>query len=122
MSPEQQALVVEGSGPSFDLLGMDRQIQRRIGRERAMRVTFWLGLVALGLRQRGVFGWLGAGAGSFALVRELSVWNLERPEWQRQSIAHEGPWLRRLLRSGRADPVDQTSAKSFPASDAPSRS
>jgi hypothetical protein len=120
MSTDPHALVTQEAGPSFDLLGMDRQIRRRIVRERVLRAAFWMGLVAIGLRTRGVLGWLGAGAGSLALVRELSVWNEERPEWQRQRGSGRGPWLRRLLRSDHSDLVDQASTTSFPASDAPS--
>jgi hypothetical protein len=120
MSADQHALAARDAGPSFDLLGMDRQIRRRIVRERVLRATFWMGLVAIGLRTRGLLGWLGAGAGSLALVRELNVWNHQRPEWQRQRSSGGGPWLRRLLRSGHDDPVDQASTTSFPASDAPS--
>ena len=120
MSTDPHAVVTREAGASFDLLGMDRQIRRRIVRERALRATFWMGLVAIGLRTRGVLGWLGAGAGSLALVRELSVWNEERPEWQRQRISGRGRWLRRLLRSRHSDLVDQASTTSFPASDPPS--
>jgi hypothetical protein len=100
---------------SFDLLSMDRQIQRRVVRGHALHVAAWSGVIALGLKKGGVLGLLGAGAGVFALVRELLVWRDERPEWRK--LEPRKPLLERLLRPGHADPVEQGSAASFPASD-----
>jgi hypothetical protein len=102
---------------SFDLLSMDRQIQRRVVRGHAVHVAAWSGLIALGFKKGGVLGWLGAGAGVYGLVRELLAWRDERPEWRK--LAPRKPLLERLLRRGHSDPVDQASAASFPASDAP---
>jgi len=110
---------IQPATPGFDLLGMDRQIQRRVARQRTLHVAAWTGLAALGLRKGGVLGWLGAGAGLFALARELLLWREQQPEW-RKSAAHEPSTLGRLLRTRHADPVDRASANSFPASDPPS--
>jgi hypothetical protein len=105
----------ERTHESFDLLSMDRQIRRRVVRGRTLHVAAWSGAIALGLKKGGVLGWLGAGAGVFALVRELLVWRDERPEWRK--FSPRKPLLERLLRPGHVDPVDQASAASFPASD-----
>jgi hypothetical protein len=106
------------SPTSFDLLRMDRQIKRRVIRQRAWQIGAWTGLTGIGLKKGGVLGWLGAGVGLFGLVRELVLWREQRPEWRKAS--RERPSLRRLLRTDRSDRVDQGSADSFPASDAPS--
>jgi hypothetical protein len=97
---------------SFDLLRMDRQIQRRIAGRRALGAAAMLGVVGLGLRRGGALGWAAAGLGLSALARELWVWLEARPEWRKTAPTH----LRRLLKG---DPVDAASASSFPASDAP---
>jgi hypothetical protein len=106
---------IQATPQSFDLLSMDRRIQRRVVRKRALHLAAWSGVIALGLKRGGVLGGLGAGAGVFALVRELLAWRDERPEWRK--LAPRKPLLERLLRPGHGDPVEQASAASFPASD-----
>lgn len=106
---------IQPTARSFDLLGMDRQIQRRVMRGHALQLAVWSGVIVLGLKKGGVFGWIGTGAGAFALVRELLSWRDEQPEWKKSSPRK--PLLERLLRPGRADRVEQASAASFPASD-----
>jgi hypothetical protein len=97
---------------SFDLMRMDRQIQRRVAGRRALEAAAMLGVVAVGLRRGGALGWAAAGLGLSALARQLWVWLEARPEWRKGAPAH----LRRLLNGDR---VDVGSAYSFPASDAP---
>jgi hypothetical protein len=110
----------EHATPSFDLLSMDRKIQRRIARKRALKIAAWASVLAIGFKKGRFIGWLGMGAGVFALTRELLVWREEQPEWRKTAKPlREGFTFRRLL-AGQSDPVDQASATSFPASDAPS--
>lgn len=97
---------------SFDLLRMDRKIQRRVAGRRALEAAAMLGVVAVGLRRGGVLGWAAAGLGMSALARKLWVWVEARPEWRKRPPVN----LRRLLNRDR---VDAASAHSFPASDAP---
>jgi hypothetical protein len=104
--------------PSFDLLRMDRQIKRRVLRQRAWQIAAWAGITGIGIKKGGVIGWLGAGVGLFGLVRELLLWRDQRPEWRKAS--RQLPTVRRLLRTERGERVNQSSASSFPASDAPS--
>jgi hypothetical protein len=99
-------------GESFDLMRMDRQIQRRVAGRRALKAAAMLGVVAVGLRRGGALGWAAAGLGLSALARELWVWLEARPEWRNGAPAQ----LRRLLNGDRED---VGSAYSFPASDAP---
>lgn len=108
---------IQTTPKTFDLLRMDRRIERRIARGHALHVAAWSGVIVLSARKGGVLGWLGVGAGVFALVRRLTVWRDERPEWR--TSAPRRPLLQRLLRSGHPDRVEQASAASFPASDAP---
>lgn len=103
---------IQKAGGSFDLLRMDRQIQRQVLARRGAKAAAMLGVVAVGLRRGGVLGWLAAGAGLTALAREIWVWIDARPEWRKQS-----PLPVRRLFGG--DTVDTASASSFPASDAP---
>ncbi|HTV18520.1 MAG TPA: hypothetical protein VMG12_07610 [Polyangiaceae bacterium] len=103
---------IQKAGQSFDLLRMDRQIQRHVLARRAAKAAAMLGVVAVGLRRGGVLGWVAAGAGLSALAHELWQWLEARPEWRKQSPIH----VRRLFGG---DTVDTASASSFPASDAP---
>jgi hypothetical protein len=100
------------SAQSFDLLRMDRQIQRRLLGRRALKAAAILGVVAVGVRRGGALGWAAAGLGVSALGRELWAWLDDRPEWRKQAPTH----FRRMLNG---DQVDAASAHSFPASDAP---
>lgn len=97
---------------SFDLMRMDRQIQRRVAGRRALKAAAMLGVVAVGLRRGGALGWAAAGLGLSALARELWAWFEARPEWRKRTPAN----FRRLLNG---DQVDVGSAYSFPASDVP---
>jgi hypothetical protein len=99
---------------SFDLLRMDRQIQRRVVGRRAAKAAAMLGVVAVGLRRRGLLGWAAAGVGLSALAREVWGWLEARPEWRKRAPAQ----FRGLLNLNR-DQVDLASAYSFPASDPP---
>lgn len=110
--------VQQPATPTFDLLRMDRAIVARVVRKRALHVAAWSGVIAIGFRKGGLLGWLGTGLGLFGLVRELLVWQDERPEWRKAS--RNGLSFQRLFRSGQTDPIDRASAASFPASDAPS--
>jgi hypothetical protein len=110
---------IQPASPSFDLLRMDREIQARVVRKRALHIAAWTGVFAIGFKRGGVLGWLGTGIGLFGLARELLVWQEEQPEWRKAS--GHGLSLWRLLRSKHVDPTDRASAASFPASDAPSR-
>lgn len=98
---------------SFDLLRMDRQIQRRVVGRRGLKAAAMLGVVAVGLRRGGVLGWAAAGVGLSALARELWAWLDARPEWRKRTPVTVG----RVLNGDR---VDMASSNSFPASDAPS--
>jgi hypothetical protein len=97
---------------SFDLMRMDRQIQRRVAARRALKAAAMLGVVGVGLRRGGALGWAAASIGLSALARELWVWLEARPEWRKRA-----PDTFRRLFEG--DPVDVSSASSFPASDSP---
>lgn len=97
---------------SFDLMRMDRQIQRRIVGRRALKAAAMLGIVAIGLRRGGALGWAAAGLGLSALARELWVWVEARPEWRKRTPVN--------VRRPNGDRADASSAYSFPASDAPS--
>lgn len=101
-----------GAG-TFDLLRMDRGIQRRTAGRRAAKAAAMLGVAALGSRRGGILGWAAAGVSLVALAREIWDWLEARPEWRKRAPIS----LRRLLS---ADRVDAASASSFPASDAPS--
>jgi hypothetical protein len=104
---------------TFDLLRMDRQIQRRETRRRLTKTLAWTGLIAVSMTKRGVLGWLLAGGGVYGLVHELLDWRDSRPEWSK----HVGPRphgvVRRLLARHPRDAVDNQSKLSFPASDPP---
>jgi hypothetical protein len=99
---------------SFDLLRMDRQIQRRVAGRRAAKAAAMLGVVAVGLRRGGALGWAAAGLGLSVLAREVWGWLEARPEWRKRAPAH----FRRMFNLNH-DQVDVASAYSFPASDAP---
>ena len=106
---------------TFDLLRMDRQIQRRDTRRRLTKTLAWTSLIAVSMARRGVLGWLLAGGGVYGLVNELLDWRDSRPEWSKHiGPAHHGV-VRRLLARRPRDSVDSQSKLSFPASDAPSR-
>ena len=104
---------------SFDLLRMDRQIQRRETRRRLTKTMAWTGLIAVSVAKRGVLGWLLAGGGIYGLVHELLDWRDSRPEWSKHSgHTHHGVVGRLFARQPR-DVVDKQSKFSFPASDPP---
>ena len=99
-------------GQSFDLLRMDREIQRQVLGRRALKAAALLSVVAVGIRRGGVLGWAAASVSLSALAREIWDWFDARPEWRKQSPIN----VRRLFGG---DTVDAASASSFPASDAP---
>jgi hypothetical protein len=94
---------------SFDLMKMDHQITRRAKREQWLHALAWGGLVAIGVRRRGLIGFAIATFGLERLARTLGVQTF----WQKYNT------------SGRAKspvemaPVDHSSWESFPASDPP---
>jgi hypothetical protein len=98
--------------PSFDLLRMDRQIQRRVMGRRAAKAAAMLGVVAVGLRRGGALGWAAVGLGLSGIAREIWTWLEDRPEWRKRTPDA----FRRLFKGDR---VDASSAHSFPASDPP---
>jgi hypothetical protein len=109
---------IQASGtPTFDLMSMDRQIQRRVTSRRVLAGAAWVGLMAAGLKRGGLLGWLGVGAGALGLGSQVSSWLDARPEWRKAS--HEPMILRRLLARGRGDRVDESGRETFPASDPP---
>lgn len=104
---------------SFDLLRMDRQIQRRETRRRLTKTLAWTSLIAVSITRRGVLGWLVASGGMYGLVHELLDWRDSRPEWSKHiRPAHHGV-VGRLLERHPHDGVDSQSKSSFPASDPP---
>lgn len=104
---------------SFDLMEMDARIRRRANARQIAKLAGWAALVAVGLSRRGVLGWAGASAGVYGLIGEVLRVRAERPEWQKAALSGRG-WLGRLVGAVPADPVDRSSAQSFPASDSPS--
>jgi hypothetical protein len=108
----------QSAAPTFDLLKMDRKLQARAKGRRVAKLVAWGGLVAGGLKRGGGWGWLAAGCGLYGVLRELLDWREAAPEWQR-GTPRQGV-VQRLLGRGPVDRVDQGSAHSFPASDAPS--
>ena len=117
------SLVEEGTSTegSFDLLRMDRQIQRRETGRRVTKTIAWTGLVAVAVAKRGVLGWLIAGAGIYGLVHELLDWRDSRPEWSKHTRPGPRGVVGRLLARHPQDVVDNQSKFSFPASDPPAR-
>lgn len=103
---------IRPAAEAFDLMRMDRQIQRRVASRRALQATAVLGVVAFGLRRGGALGWAAAGAGLLVLAREVWGWFEARPEWRKGAPV-------KLRRGFGGDVVDIASASSFPASDAP---
>ena len=98
---------------SFDLLRMDRKIERRVRLARYARLTSWAALVVFGLRRRGLFGFALAAVGVTQLGRALA----DRVElWPKP----KGPALRQLESRSTDAAIDHASWASFPASDPPS--
>jgi hypothetical protein len=100
---------------SFDLMGMDRKIQRRVTSRRLLAGAAWVGLMAAGLKRGGLIGWVGVSAGALGLGVQVSSWLEARPEWSK--ARHEPLVLRRLLAVRHADRVDESVKETFPASD-----
>lgn len=109
------------TGGSFDLLRMDRQIQRRETLRRVTKTVAWTGLIAAAVAKRGVLGWLLAGGGIYGLVHELLDWRESRPEWSKHAGPSPHGVVGRLLARHPQDVVDNQSKFSFPASDPPTR-
>jgi hypothetical protein len=104
---------------SFDLLRMDREIVSRQARRRLMKVSGWVGVIALSLSSRRMLGWLVAAGAVYGLVHELLDWRDERPDWKKDAHHRSGGLGRRLLTPRRVDQVERGSEQSFPASDPP---
>jgi hypothetical protein len=99
---------------SFDLMSMDRQIQRRVTNRRVLAGAAWVGLMAVGLKRGGLLGWIGVGAGALGFGVQVSTWLEARPEWSK--VRHQPMLLRRML-ARHADKVDESVKETFPASD-----
>jgi len=109
MHPENEDSEIDSEiqARTVDIMKMDRQITRRVQGRRLLRAVAWGGLVAWGVRRRGVVGFAVAAYGLTRLSRVLGEW---RPLWQKGLLPLE-PIL--------PHPVDQASWESFPASDSP---
>ncbi len=104
-------------GPSFDLMSMDRRIQRRVTTRRVVAGAAWVGLMAVGVKRGGLLGWTAVGAGALGFGAQVSTWLEARPEWRK--VRQQPMVLRRLLARGRVDRVDESGKETFPASDPP---
>lgn len=106
------------SQESFDLLKMDRDIERRARAARVARVALWGGLLALGLRRRGV---LGLAATALSLERLYRLFAPAAGDASRV-VVPKRPKKRAAPNDKRDwDRVDQASWETFPASDPPGR-
>jgi hypothetical protein len=95
-------------GECFDLLRMDRQVQSKVRLRRVARFLVWGGLVAFGMRRRGVFGY---GLAAFGATKLWQSFSTERSPWPARASWRVG--------QGTPDAVDRASKHSFPASDPP---
>jgi hypothetical protein len=105
------------SHESFDLLKVDRDIDRRARAVRVASVALWGGLLAFGLRRRG-----GLGLAAMAVSLER-LYHLFAPASRNGSRAVPGRAPRRAMPTGKQDwdQVDQALWETFPASDPPGR-
>jgi len=110
---------VSVSHECFDLLKMDRAIVRRARAGRLLRVGLWGGLLAFGVKHRGV---VGLAAMALSLERLYRVFEPTAREYL-QGLPRGGLPLKSSRSSDELDDdwdrVDQGSWESFPASDPP---
>ena len=111
-------MAVSISEESFDLLKVDRAIERRSRASRVVRVALWGGVLAFGLKQRGVVGLVAMAVSLERLYRMFEPGARERLEaLPRRARPRQSARSRELNRDW--DRVDQAAWESFPASDPP---
>jgi hypothetical protein len=103
------------SEESFDLLKLDRDIERRARTARLASVALWGGLLAFGLRRRGA---LGLAAIAVSLERLYRVF---APAARADHVSGHSALRAKPTDKGEWDRVDEASWETFPASDPPGR-
>lgn len=101
------------SEESFDLLKVDRAIERRARASRVAQAVLWGGLLAFGLKRRGAVGLV---AMAVSLER---LYRMFKPDARKPAGQPQGRQLRSSAKSREWDRVDQGLWETFPASDPP---
>jgi hypothetical protein len=96
---------------SFDLLKLDRDLERRARAARVANVALWGGLLAFGLRRRGP---LGLAATALSLERLYRAFAPAIRAVSGRPVPRATP-----LDKGEWDRVDEANWETFPASDPP---